>query len=77
MCDKLAFLCIYCQASLGEFPLYIFNHATHNKYEMHESQTLKNKPILIIKPFPLNPLNFSPIDNKYQNGWRNLETNMG
>jgi hypothetical protein len=57
--------------------IYIFNHATHNKYEMHERQTLKNKPILRIKPFPLNPLNFSPIDNKYQNGWRNWETNMG
>jgi hypothetical protein len=53
---------------LGEFPLYIFNHATHKKYEMHERQTLKNKPILRIKPFSLNPLNFSPIDNKYQNG---------
>jgi hypothetical protein len=28
---------------------------------MHERQTLKNKPILRIKPFPLNPLNFSPL----------------
>jgi hypothetical protein len=34
---------------------------TFETYQMHERQTLKNKLILRTKPFPLNPLNFSPL----------------
>lgn len=65
---------------------YIFNHAKHQtKNDMHGRQTLKHKPNLSIKPFPLNPLNlrikpfplnplnFSPIVNNCRNGWTNLE----
>ncbi len=48
---------------------YIFNHA---RWCMR-GKTLKHKPNLSIKPFPLNPLNFSPIGNNCQNGWRILE----
>ena len=56
----LNFIAYIVKHNLWESFHYIFNHAIHNKYEMHERQTLKNKPILSRKPFPLKPSKLLP-----------------
>jgi len=71
---NLNFIAYIVKHNLRESFHYIFNHAKQQtKKECMRGKTLKHKPILSIKPFPLNPLNFSPIGNKCQNGWTNLE----
>ena len=57
---NLNFIAYIVKNKLWESLHYIYNHAKHNKDEMHERQTLKNKPILSRKPFPLKPSKLLP-----------------